>query len=249
MSSLQAKTAYLIRQPAVELPTIREKREKGVFTARLALDDQTRADAFGLRHAAYVAGDYIDPRPGALFSDPYDEKPNCQSIVVYKNARPVASVRLCVLDTNPELTGWDDIPVAHVFHDEVHALLEPSESGQPKKATEINRLVRHPDFATNSELVFILFRFVSFMVIKQKSDMMLSCVRKNHIPFYKRLEFSAIAGPRSYPELKFATNLMACPESNYATIFKKMPLLNANASGDSGYEGLFHGETVPVFNA
>jgi hypothetical protein len=247
MSSLQAKTAYLIRQPAPALPQpfIAHSPEKPTLTARLALDEQTREDAFALRHAAYVAADYLDARPNGLYSDPYDDMPNCSTIVVYKDGRPAASVRLAVIDADPNATGWHDVPAAHIFHEEVETLLARSDSAPFKKAGEITRLVRHPDFATDSELVFVLFRFVSHLVIKQKLDMMLSCVRRNHMPFYKRLEFAPIAGPVSYPGLKFAVNLMVCPQSNYATIFKKIPLLNSNASGN-GYDGLFQGETVAV---
>jgi hypothetical protein len=218
------------------------------LTARIAADPQTRADAFALRHASYVEGGYIDARPGALFSDPYDDKPNCQSLVIYKDARPVASVRLCVLDTDPDKPGWDDIPAAHVFHDEVRALLaEVPQAASPAKATEINRLVRHPDFATDYGLVFVLFRFVSFIVIHQKSDMMLSCVRRNHMPFYKRLDFASIAGPRTYPELKFSTNLMACPQSRYQTALNKYEVFNPRATETGCYDGLFRGEAVDVF--
>jgi hypothetical protein len=251
MSSLQTKTAYLVRQPAVQYPAIeapvtREKRESGTLTARLAIDNQTRSDAFALRHAAYVAAGYLDPISDGLFSDPYDDMPNCSTIVIYKDGRPAASVRLAVLDSDPDRIGWHDVPAAHIFHDEVATLLAPSGSGQPKRAAEITRLVRHPDFATDSELVFVLFRFVPFLLCKQKIDMVLSCVRRNHVPFYKRLEFDAIAGPKSYPGLKFAVNLMVCPQSKYATIFKKIPLLNSTVSGTSGYDGLFQGETVAV---
>jgi hypothetical protein len=245
MSALQTATVGFVRagrRDRAEIPA------PSHFTARLADDPRTRADAFALRHASYVAGGYIDPRPGGLFSDPYDDRPNCSSLVVYKNARPVASVRLCVLDTDPAKTGWGDIPAAHVFEDEVNALLAAAPaSGKPAKATEINRLVRHPDFATDYELVFILFRFVSFMVLRQESDMMLSCVRRNHMPFYKRLEFCSVAGPRAYPELKFSTNLMACPQASYDTILNNYEILNSRATVTGCYDGLFRGETVSVF--
>jgi hypothetical protein len=171
--------------------------------------------------------------------------PNCTTIVVYKDGRPAASVRVAVLDSNPNNTGWHDVPAVHIFHEEVDALLAPSKPGEYKKAAEITRLVRHPDFATDSELVFVLFRFVTFLLKEQNIDVVLSCVRRNHIPFYKRLEFAAIAGPKSYPGLKFAVNLMACPKSNYAAVFKKLPLPNANTSA-GGYDGLFEGKTVTV---
>ena len=43
--------------------------------------------------------------------------------------------------------------------------------GRPAKIMEINRLVRHPDFATDYQLAFVLFRFVSYLVIEANSDM------------------------------------------------------------------------------
>jgi hypothetical protein len=245
MNSLQTAVVDFVR------PNRRDRQDSTApahFTARLATDPDTRRDAFALRHASYVAGGYIDARPGGLFSDPYDDKPNCRSLVIYKDSRPAASVRLCVLDTDPAKTGWDDIPAAHVFEEEVAKLLAEAPAGEkPATATEINRLVRHPDFATDYELVFILFRFVSFMVLNDKSDMMLSCVRRNHMPFYKRLEFCSIAGPRAYPELKFSTNLMACPRTRYSTILNNYEILNSRAVETGCYQGLFRGESVAVF--
>jgi len=245
MSALQ--TASLNFEPTRRRPPL-NLSELSSLTVRVAADPQTRADAFALRHASYVDGGYIDARPGGLFSDPYDDKPNCQSLVIYKDARPVASVRLCVLDTDPDNHGWDDIPASHVFQDEVRALLaEVPAAAKPAKATEINRLVRHPDFATDFGLVFVLFRFVSFIVIHEKSDMMLSCVRRNHMPFYKRLDFASIAGPRAYPELKFSTNLMACPQSRYGTALNRYEVFNPRATETGCYDGLFRGESVNVF--
>jgi len=246
-------TNSIVEFPARRKPRTsqRPKLNKSVssqLTARVAADPRTRADAFALRHASYFAGGYIDARPGGLFCDPYDDRPNCRSVVVYKNERPAASVRLCVLDTGSAKPGWDDVPAAHVFPDEVRALLAAAPvTDRPVKATEINRLVRHPDFAMDYELVFVLFRFVSFMVLHEKSDMMLSCVRRNHVAFYKRLEFASIAGPRAYPELKFETNLMTCPRARYGTILNKYEILNSRATETGCYDGLFRGETVPVF--
>ena len=63
------------------------------LTARLALDDETRADAYAIRHASYLSGGYIEPQPGGIFSDADDLRPNSRTVVVYKEGRPVASVR------------------------------------------------------------------------------------------------------------------------------------------------------------
>src|ERR1700722_3945489 len=171
MSSLQ--TATTIRR------TVKPQIREAGLTARLALDEATRADAYAIRHASYLSGGYIDPQPDGLFSDADDLKPNSRSVVVYKWGRPVASVRLCVLDQTPGMIGWDEIPASRIFPEAVAELAASVPHGRPAKMTEINRLVRHPDFATDYQLVFVLFRFVSYLVIEANSDMMLSCVRRN----------------------------------------------------------------------
>lgn len=212
------------------------------------MDQNTRHQVFALRHASYLAGGYIAPRPNGLFSDRYDDAPNCLSLIVYKHAQPVASVRLCTLDLDPARQDADDIPGLHVFGDEIRELLATqAPAGQRLRATEINRLVRHPDYVNDYELVFILFRFVSYLVLRQKFDVTISCVRRNHISFYKRLGFEMKAGPRSYPELKFSTNLMICPSSNYEMLRKKYPILDSGAVDSGCYDDLFQGETVNVF--
>jgi hypothetical protein len=247
MSSLQTTSAFFTPRASLRH---QEQANPSGMTARLALDTKTRTDAFALRHKSYLAGDYIDRRPGDLFSDPNDDMPNTKTLVVYKDEEAIASVRMCILDTNPALRGWDDIPVAHVFPEEVESLLAAaSVDDKPVKAIEINRLVRHPDHMKDHELVFTLFRFVSFMVTHEKSDLTISCVRRNHMPFYKRFKFEHIAGPRSYPELKFETNLMVCPKSSYESLRNSVAMFNPKNVPSDTYAGLFRGETVPVFKA
>ena len=113
--------------------------------------------------------------------------------------------------------------------------------------TEINRLVRHPDFATDFELVFVLFRFVSFLVIETDADMMLTCVRRNHTPFYQRMHFSYVDGPRRYAGVKFETNLMSCPRERYAQLMSDIPFVATDEHSRRAYAGLMHGQTVTVF--
>lgn len=217
------------------------------LTARLALDDQTRADAYAIRHASYLSGGFIDPQPGGLFTDADDLKPNSRSVVVYKEGRPVASVRLCTLDYDTALTGWDEIPASRIFPEAVAELAAGVQHDLPAKLTEINRLVRHPDFSTDYQLVLVLYRFVGFMVAEEESDMTLSCVRRNHMPFYKRMHFDYVAGPRRYAGVKFETNLMACLSSRYASVAKDIPFIGSAAGPQSTYGGLLEGETVKVF--
>jgi hypothetical protein len=66
------------------------------------------------------------------------------------------------------------------------------------------------------------------------------------MPFYRRLKFTHVAGPRSYPELKFATSLMACSRENFASVQAMMPLLD-NRAPDADFANMMAGKTVAVF--
>jgi hypothetical protein len=249
MSSLQVSTASFVRQ---QRPDKQIARSLDDLTARLAIDEATRNDAFSVRHESYLSGGYIDPKANGVFADHYDEMPNSQSMVIYKDQRPVASVRVCILDTNPALSGWGEIPASNIFADEVKELLDavPEKTGNPNgfpRAIEINRLVRHPDFTTDYTLVFALFRLATFMVYHHKTDFMMSCVRRNHSSFYKRLHFNNIAGPRRYAGVKFETNLMACYQPQYDNVLRDVPIVDSGAMVNGCYDGLFLGETVAVF--
>lgn len=243
MSSLQVVTTNIIRGSA------QTRFSAPGLTAKLALDDETKADAYAVRHASYLSGGYIDPQPGGIFSDADDLRPGNRSVVIYKDGRPVASVRLCVLDQDPAVQGWDEIPASRIFPEAVGELAANVPHGRPAKLTEINRLVRHPDFEKDYQLVFVLFRFVSFLVIEANSDMMLSCVRRNHTPFYKRMLFEYVDGPRRYAGVKFETNLMVCPRERFGQLMSDIPFVATDENTKSAYAGLLAGESVNVFAA
>lgn len=223
-----------------------ELLESGL-TARLALDARTRSDAYAIRHDSYLAGGFIDPSPDGQFSDADDLKPNHHCVVIYQYGQPVASVRLCLLDLAPGLAGWDEIPASRIFPEEVAELAANFEPGRSARLIEINRLVRHPDYANNYQLVFVLFRFVSYLLMSANADLMLSCVRRNHTPFYKRMHFEYVAGPRRYAGVKFETNLMACTMGGVELIRKEMPIVGADPRSIDSYAALLAGETVSVF--
>ena len=250
MSALQISTANFVRP---ERTTSRPATKLHDLTARLAVNPQTQNDAYAVRYKSYLSGGYIDQKADGVFCDPYDTLPNSQSLVIYKQKRPVASVRVCILDTDPTLTGWSNIPASNIFPDEVKALLDDvpnqtSNTSGTARAIEINRLVRHPDFATDYSLVFALFRLATFMVYYHETDLMMSCVRRNHGGFYKRLHFHNVAGPRRYAGVKFETNLMACYQPQYDNVLRDVPIVDSGAITNGCYDGLFHGEAVPVFS-
>jgi hypothetical protein len=240
MSSLQLVTTNIVRG------TARSEVLQPGLTARLALDETTRNDAYAVRHASYLSGGYIDPQPDGLFCDADDLKPNNRCVVVYRYGKPVASVRLCTLDLDNG-PGWDEIPASRIFPDAVAKLAADVGHDRPARLTEINRLVRHPDHANDFQLVFVLFRFVSFLVIESQSDMMLNCVRRNHTSFYRRMHFSYVDGPRRYAGVKFETNLMVCPEGSYEQLMADIPFVATTTSTKQAYAALLAGETVNVF--
>ncbi len=218
------------------------------LTARLALDERTKADAYAVRHDSYLSGGFIDPRPDGQFSDADDLKPNNQCVVIYQYGQPVASVRLCLLDLVTTEPGWDEIPALRIFPEEVTALALNTAPGRLSRLIEINRLVRHPDYADNYQLVFVLYRFVSYLLMSANADLMLSCVRRNHTPFYKRMHFEYVAGPRRYAGVSFETNLMACTMGGVELIRKEMPIVGADSRSIDSYAALMAGETVSVFH-
>jgi hypothetical protein len=253
MSALQVSPVSLVRHDrGGRGPAPAALPSHGRLTARLALDRKTRAHAFAVRHDSYLSGGYIDRRPDGLFADEFDDMPNSQTVVVYRDGRPVASIRFCIIDTDPAKTGWQDIPASRIFPDEVKGLLDQATAGRvpprPARALEINRLVRHPDFADDKELVFVLFRFATYMVLHHEADITLSCVRRNHMPFYRRIiKLSNVAGPRRYAGVKFETHLMACDRSKYESVVRDVPIFNCAKITAGGYDALFEGETVSVF--
>ena len=255
MSSLLSSSVNLLRHERVGRPTVQASAATSPeLMARLAVDESTRADAFTVRHDSYLSGGYIDARADGQFSDANDDMPNSQTVVIYKKDRPVASIRFCILDTDPAMHGWSDIPAMHIFPEEVKALMDQVRASQPAgaqrhpRAVEINRLVRHPDFSTDSELVFALFRFATYMTLYHDTDVMLSCVRRNHMPFYKRIiKLEDVAGPRRYAGVKFETHLMACHRAKYDAVVEEVPIFNCSKITGGGYDAMFEGETVTVF--
>ena len=215
----------------------------GGLQARMALDARTRADAFRLRHMCYASKGYIDIRDNGLFSDECDAVPDNTTMVVYDGDQAIGSVRVCTM-TAPDQTGRvRQLPVAHVFPSEVSALLTPG-----MRAVEINRLVSHPDHAHSLGLVFILMRLAGYVIGKHNPDFVTSCVRANHVPFYKRLQFEHVAGPRLYTGLKFMTSFMVAKQERYDVVRRTVPILNLCPEANAKYNAMWTGDRIAVFD-
>ena len=207
----------------------------------MALDPRTQADAYRLRHLCYASKGYIDVRDNGLFSDEYDKAPENTTMVVYDHGQAIGSVRVCTMSSGPLASRC--LPVAHVFPSDMAELLAPGQ-----QAVEINRLVCHPDHAHSLGLVFVLMRLSGYVIGKHNPDYVTSCVRANHVAFYKRLQFEDVAGPRTYTGLKFSTNLMVARQERYDTVRRTVPVLNVCPDISARYDQMWSGDLLPVFD-
>lgn len=226
------------------LPPIRSNvtsRSRGrVYTAVVALDANVRRDAYALRHSSYLDSGFIEPRAGGLFRDEFDDLDNAATIVVYHDERPVASVRVCFMSRTVR-----EAPAHHAFPDEVDAILtaaSPSLTGV--KVAEITRLVRSPEEANNQGLVFLLYRLAGGLAIKDDVRVILSSVRRNHIPFYRRIGFVDVVGPRAYPGLNCPMHLLKCSRAEYDRVRAAFPLMNPDAAPQGTFDGFESGRTI-----
>ncbi len=216
------------------------------LTARLAMDRKTKQDCYKLRYLSYFAEGYIEPRRTKAYSDEYDNQPGAQTVVIYKGDRAVASTRVCALKRESDGSMAGGIPAQHMFAEEVESLLQAGSSTPVSSIVEINRLVRHPDLAEDKTLVFLLFRLAGYLILQQNPGVVVSCVRRNHIPFYTRLRFRELAGARLYHGLKFSTHLLGCMRDQYDMVRRMVPVLDVKGEGLERYDRLSRGETVAV---
>ena len=211
------------------------------YTARLALDEATRRDVYSLRYLCYLDGGFIAPNKDKLFSDKFDLQSNTQTVAVYQDDEPVASVRVCFLS----LFHPTPAPVRDTFPDQLGKLLSQCRrSTQGMEAVEITRLVRSPRFANDQSLVFVLYRLAGLLGIQRDVRMILSCVRQNHVAFYRRLRYCEIAGPRSYPGLRCPMHLLACTREDYDAVRSRFPLMDPDAFPGDDVSGFLAGQSM-----
>lgn len=227
--------------------TLRPRSPVGI-EAQIVSTREMAQIAYALRHDSYVAQDFLDPRPDGLFSDEWDSRKNVFSILVFLNGLPAASVRVSILDRSSSSPDEHSTVAMEAFTEEVDALVHSFQTnGKTARAMEMSRLVRHPDHAQNNDLVFALFRMGFYFLVRFDADMVLSTVRRHHMPFYRRLGFNKIAEPRAYPRLKFQLGLMACFRPSYPLVQQTVPILDNITKLDSVYGPFMAGERVPVF--
>jgi hypothetical protein len=214
------------------------------YTARLATSEKVREDAYRLRYRSYLVGGFIEENPSGIFRDHYDNMFNADTVVLYDDEVPVASVRVCLLERGTDFTS----PAMDTFPEEVSALLNASPNDAfAGRAIEVTRLVRSPEAENNQGLVFLLYRIAGYIALCHHTQIFLACVRSNHSPFYKRLGYWAASEPQPYPGLSCKMQLMASDRQRYDQIRVKVPMMDPMTDTTYNLEGFYEGEPVRLF--
>ena len=213
------------------------------YSARLAVDPQTKQEAYRLRYDSYLASGYIQPNETGLFQDLYDELPNCQTVVIYDEGVPSASVRVCTLAFGSHKRS----PASDAFPEEVRKLLnEQTAIGTGARGIETTRLVRSPAAENNQGLVFLLYRMAGFLGMSAHTQILVACVRRNHAPFYKRLGYEPVTEPRAYPGLNCPMQLMSCTRKRYDEVRLAFPVIDPFSGASGNLDGFLSGEPVSL---
>ena len=215
----------------------------GEYTARLALDGKTQHDAFALRYRSYLSSGFIEQNLTRLFMDKFDNLANSETVVIYQDERPVASIRLCYLSQSQPTTS----PARETFPDEVNQLLcQALPSKHSQEAVELTRLVRCPSAANNQGLVFLLLRLAGYLALQRDFKLILSCVRQHHVALYKRLRFHAVTDLRPYPGLNCPMQMLTCSRSDYDKARTGFSIIDPDATPAGVLAGLLDGEVVSL---
>lgn len=235
---------HATHQPVASIRShVAPKHRHGEYTARLALDTPTKQDAYRLRYDSYLASGFIQPNESRTFSDKFDTLDNATTIVVYAERQPIASVRACFLSQTSDITS----PAKETFPDELGAILRDSmPSRHALEGVEITRLVRSPAAANNQGLVFVLYRLAGHLALLNDFKFVLSCVRQNHVPFYKRLRFTEASEPKAYPGLNCPMQMLVCTRADYDAVRAGFPIMDSEASPAGHFDGFLTGESINV---
>ena len=211
------------------------------YEARIALDAPTMRDAFQLRYRSYHSQGHIPANASGLFRDQYDDLATATTVVVYAGGRPVGSVRTCMLRRGPGTIS----PARDAYRSEVDAILDesgPANGGYD--GVEVNRLVRAPEAEDDQGLVFMLLRLAGRIGLARGFNVVISCVRLHHLPFYRRMRFAEAGEPKIYPGLTCPMVLLKLPRADWDTTREAFRLMDPEAGPPGLLEGLELGRVV-----
>jgi hypothetical protein len=232
------------RHPPTRLHTYVNAQNQALrYTARLALDERTRCDAFSLRYNSYVSSGFIDPNRARSFSDKYDDLPNASTIVIYSQDRAVGSIRTCFLSRD----GGTNSPARETFPQQVDELLQRGPASRRGfEGVELTRMVRSPEAENNQGLIFLLFRLAGHLALVNDFQVSLSCVRQNHVSFYRRLKFVELTPLAPYPGLRCPMQMLACRRADSDAVRATYPIMDCEAGLPGALDGLLTGEVISL---
>lgn len=211
------------------------------YEARMACDSSTKRDAYELRYRSYHAQGHIETRADGLLFDRFDDLPTTRTVVVYVEGRAVGSIRTCLLRRGEGTMS----PCREAYPTEVEKLL--TESGPERNGfdgVEVNRMVRAPEAADDQGLVFMLYRLAGYLALAADFQVIVTCVRQHHFPFYKRLRFEQAGEAKLYPGLTCPMLLLKIGRTNYDAMRESFRLMDPEAGQPGVLNGLEDGKTV-----
>jgi hypothetical protein len=222
------------------------------LTAKLALDEGTRREAYRIRYRSYEPHGYVPQAPDGVFMDPFDDANHSRTLVIYRDECPVATLRLsCSLAGTPaSLLG--SLPCADLFETELRAVQARLEAqGRRPVIAEVNRLAKMPEIQSDHLITVGLFKMLKYLAVASPAESFVVAVRLPHVKFYRRLGFETLAPVRRLERYNVSLALMGCERGNFAAIEvqAERALRSQNAlSGPENPAEFLGGALVPVFH-
>ncbi len=150
------------------------------FTVELCKDRKSLNTAFHLRYQAYLGVDAIDQNKEELLFDDYDFLPNSFVHLVWFEGKAVATVRSCIFSDE---YNWSKTEGIRYFPKDA-----TTKFGCQTRLLESNRFAVAPDFQGRQSLFaqLLLFRVHALNSFVHECSHIITAVRSNHIPFYRR---------------------------------------------------------------
>jgi len=181
-----------------------------------------RIAAYRIRHECYLRENYISPKDNEQFSDEFDLQENCETVLLHdESGSIVGSARLSLLDCSSPLR----IPAQSCFPAEIASLMWPEDYAW--RAVEINRLVCR-DFAkykSFSARLLALYKSLADHSLIATADLILACVREEHLRLYNRFGFLQIAGPKLYHSVRFEVYLLCLFRQGFNALWRMLKVL------------------------
>lgn len=189
--------------------------EESGFTAQVCITEESLWLAYQLRYRSYRSVDGIPENPEGIAVDDYDNQSNARTHLIWYEGKPVASVRSLIWS---DQYNWQSTTCLDAYRSAVQAKL-----GLETPILESNRYVVDPDFKGRKSLTaqYLLFRIQTISCLFDRCQYVITAVRTNHIPFYKRLMgFYPISEPTQVEGFQFETVLLATPYESRSILAK-----------------------------